>query len=44
MLFIALKVSRELVLRHRHKRKSCTMELDSIFRLATLMFYMSFLV
>lgn len=44
ILFMALKVLRELVLHHRHKLKSCTTELSSIFRLGTLILYMSFLV
>lgn len=44
MLFMALKVLRELVLHHCHKLKSCTMKLNSIFRLGTLILYMSFLV
>jgi hypothetical protein len=39
MLFMALKALRELVLRHRHKLKSCTTKFNSIFRLGTLILY-----
>jgi hypothetical protein len=44
ILTVPLKVLRELVLHHRHKHKSCTTKFNSIFRLGTLILYMSFLV
>ena len=44
MLFMALKVLRELALHLCHKLKSCTTKLNSIFRFGTLILYMSFLV